>query len=129
MIPSVCLAFGITRWSPKTRESYIFQACYIYSDSRNRGFQTIHQPAIWMGKHSQVVLIPDVGPVQHSFQKRGLQFEKKHEKSTPYVHEMLLETQQMLDHDYNATAGAAVYGQLRFLSSSERAPMAEPEDP
>ncbi|KAI5303583.1 hypothetical protein KEM56_007402 [Ascosphaera pollenicola] len=70
-----------------------------------------HQPAIWMGEHGQVVLVPGVGQVQPLFRNRGLQFQKENEKSTPYVYKVLLQTDQLLDHDYNATAEAAAYGE------------------
>ncbi|KAI5300388.1 hypothetical protein KEM55_007699, partial [Ascosphaera atra] len=110
MIPSVCPPFGMTRWSPQTRESYISQVCYMDADPRIHGFQATHQPAIWMGEFGQVVVVPGTGAVQPLFQDRGLEFLKQDEKASPYVYEVLLNGQHTLDRDFNATAEAAGYG-------------------
>jgi putative alpha-1,2-mannosidase len=74
MIPSVAPPFGMTRWSPQTRQnctsSSILQVlCYVegevtdtrvdvsmcpynQTDERIHGFIGTHQPAIWMGTSS-----------------------------------------------------------------------------
>ncbi|KAJ5462239.1 hypothetical protein N7530_010444 [Penicillium desertorum] len=106
MIPSVSPPFGMTRWTPQTRENFISQVPYGASDRLIHGFQATHQPAIWMGEAGQVVLTPGIGEVQPLFQNRGLQFRKKDETSTPYVYEVLVDATQLLDRDWNATAEA-----------------------
>ncbi|KAJ5592031.1 uncharacterized protein N7459_002400 [Penicillium hispanicum] len=107
MIPSVAPPFAMTRWTPQTRENFIAQVPYSYSDRLLHGFQATHQPAIWMGEAGQVVLTPGMGNVQPLFQNRGLAFEKSDENSTPYVYEVLLDATQLPDRDWNATAEAA----------------------
>lgn len=107
MIPSVCPPFGMTRWTPQTRENFISQVPYSYGDPLMHGFQATHQPAIWMGEAGQVVLMPGMGEVQPLFQNRGLAFRKGDERSTPYVYEVLLDATQLLHRDWNATAEAA----------------------
>ncbi|KAJ5521068.1 hypothetical protein N7463_001521 [Penicillium fimorum] len=106
MIPSVSPPFGMTRWTPQTRENFISQVPYGDSDRLIHGFQATHQPAIWMGESGQIVLTPGIGDVQPLFQNRGLQFQKKDERSTPYVYEVLVDATQLLDRDWNATAEA-----------------------
>jgi hypothetical protein len=106
MIPSVSPPFGMTRWTPQTRENFISQVPYGASDRLIHGYQATHQPAIWMGEAGQVVLTPGIGEVQPLFQNRGLQFRKKDETSTPYVYEVLVDATQLLDRDWNATAEA-----------------------
>ena len=107
MIPSVSPPFGMTRWTPQTRENFISQVPYGDSDRLIHGFQATHQPAIWMGEAGQVVLTPGMGTVQPLFQNRGLAFRKQDEKSTPYVYEVLLDATQLINRDWNATAEAA----------------------
>ena len=106
MIPSVAPPFGMTRWTPQTRENFISQVPYGDSDRRVHGFQATHQPAIWMGEAGQVVLAPGLGEVQPLFQNRGLSFRKQDEHSSPYVYEVLLDATQLMDQDWNATAEA-----------------------
>ncbi|KAJ5344695.1 Alpha-1-2-mannosidase [Penicillium brevicompactum] len=106
MIPSVCPPFGMTRWTPQTRENFISQVPYGDSDRLIHGFQATHQPAIWMGESGQVVLTPGMGEVQPLFQNRGLEFRKQDEHSTPYVYEILVDATQRLDRNWNATAEA-----------------------
>ncbi|KAJ6103495.1 hypothetical protein N7486_005922 [Penicillium sp. IBT 16267x] len=104
MIPSVSPPFGMTRWTPQTRENFISQCPYGDSDRLIHGFQATHQPAIWMGEAGQVVLTPGMGDVQPLFVNRGLAFRKEDEKSTPYVYEVILDATQLLGRDWNATA-------------------------
>lgn len=106
MIPSVCPPFGMTRWTPQTRENFISQVPYSDSDRLIHGFQATHQPAIWMGEAGQVVLTPGMGEVQPLFENRGLAFSKVDERSTAYVYEVLLDATQLLDRGWNATAEA-----------------------
>lgn len=106
MIPSVSPPFGMTRWTPQTRENFISQVPYGYGDQRIHGFQATHQPAIWMGEAGQVVLSPGMGDVQSVFVNRGLAFRKSDERSSPYVYEVLLDATQLLDRDWNDTAEA-----------------------
>ncbi|KAF2092457.1 hypothetical protein NA57DRAFT_50296 [Rhizodiscina lignyota] len=90
MIPSVSPPFGMTRWTPQTRENYISQCPYHDADTYMHGFQATHQPAIWMGESGQVVLSPGFGGVRPLFEQRGMSFSKSSETSTPYVYEVTL---------------------------------------
>ncbi|KAI4592301.1 hypothetical protein KJ359_011360 [Pestalotiopsis sp. 9143b] len=108
MIPSVSVPFGMTRWTPQTRENFISQVPYHDSDQYIHGFQATHQPAIWMGEQGQVVLTPRWGPqVKTLFQERGLEFKKEDEVSTPYVYQVLLNADTEGEHGWNLTEDAA----------------------
>ncbi|RMY25675.1 hypothetical protein D0867_00578 [Hortaea werneckii] len=102
MIPSVSVPFGMTRWTPQTRENFISQCPYNDLDTRIHGFQATHQPAIWMGESGQVVINPGVGDVKSQFTQRGHSFRKENEVSTPYVYEVTLGA-ETVDASYNLT--------------------------
>lgn len=107
MIPSVSPPFGMTRWTPQTRENYISQVPYSDLDRRVHGFQATHQPAIWMGELGQVVLMAGVGEVKPQFQHRGLAFNKDDERATPYVYETVLDVASAGEAGWNLTEQAA----------------------
>ncbi|KAI7274749.1 hypothetical protein KC345_g6903 [Hortaea werneckii] len=102
MIPSVSVPFGMTRWTPQTRENFISQCPYNDLDSHIHGFQATHQPAIWMGESGQVVINPGVGDVKSQFTQRGHSFRKENEVSTPYVYEVTLGA-ETVNAGYNLT--------------------------
>ncbi|RMX77139.1 hypothetical protein D0869_10108 [Hortaea werneckii] len=102
MIPSVSVPFGMTRWTPQTRENFISQCPYNDMDTHIHGFQATHQPAIWMGESGQVVINPGVGDVKSRFTQRGHPFRKENEISTPYVYEVTLGA-ETVDAGYNLT--------------------------
>lgn len=104
MIPSVAPPFAMTRWTPQTRENFISQVPYSDHDRRLHGFQATHQPAIWMGEQGQVVIMPGMGDeVRPQFEKRGLAFNKRDERSTPYVYEVLLDADSAGEFGWNLT--------------------------
>lgn len=112
MIPSIAPPFGMTRWTPQTRENFISQVPYSDRDRRVHGFQATHQPAIWMGEQGQMVLMPGLnsdgeGGVHVAFEKRGLAFRKQDERSTPYVYETLLDAATAGTFGWNLTEQAA----------------------
>ena len=102
MIPSVSVPFGMTRWTPQTRENFISQCPYNDLDTHIHGFQATHQPAIWMGESGQVVINPGVGDVKSQFAQRGHSFRKQNEVSTPYAYEVTLGA-ETVDAGYNLT--------------------------
>ncbi|KAF2772179.1 hypothetical protein EJ03DRAFT_267461 [Teratosphaeria nubilosa] len=105
MIPSVSPPFGMTRWTPQTRENFISQCPYHDADRYIHGFQATHQPAIWMGESGQVVLSPGIGDVKPLFTHRAHAFRKDDERSTPYVYEIEFNAESM-EADFNATETA-----------------------
>ncbi|KAL9090314.1 MAG: hypothetical protein Q9165_005347 [Trypethelium subeluteriae] len=102
MIPSVSVPFGMTRWTPQTRENFISQCPYHDADHYIHGFQATHQPAIWMGESGQVVVTPGVGKVQTLFEQRAHKMDKANEISTPYIYEVTIDA-QATEADANLT--------------------------
>ncbi|KAF3017218.1 hypothetical protein E8E14_013008 [Neopestalotiopsis sp. 37M] len=108
MIPSVSVPFGMTRWTPQTRENFISQVPYNDTDRYIHGFQATHQPAIWMGQQGEVVLTPGWNQrVKPLFEERGLEFRKEDEVSTPYVYEVLLDADTQGEHGWDLTEASA----------------------
>ncbi|KAJ6447173.1 alpha-1,2-mannosidase [Purpureocillium lavendulum] len=112
MIPSVAPPFGMSRWTPQTRENFISQVAYSDKDRRVHGFQATHQPAIWMGEQGQMVLMPGLRGSGNDdfnvvFEKRGLSFRKGDERTTPYVYETLLDATSAGTYNWNLTEQAA----------------------
>ena len=96
MIPSVSPPFGMTRWTPQTRENFISQCPYNDADRFIHGFQGTHQPAIWMGESGHVVLSPGVGDVTPLFTQRAHRFSKSDETSTPYVYQVTMDADSVV---------------------------------
>ncbi|KAI1826441.1 glycoside hydrolase family 92 protein [Xylaria intraflava] len=108
MIPSVSVPFGMTRWTAQTRENFISQVPYHDNDSYVHGFQSTHQPAIWMGELGQTVIVPGWSDnIKPAFEQRGLAFRKEDESSTAYVYEVLLDADTEGEHDWDLTEAAA----------------------
>jgi putative alpha-1,2-mannosidase len=57
-MPFVSPPFGMTNWTPQTRQNKISVTSYNYDDSTISGFIGTHQPAIWMGDYGYVMLMP-----------------------------------------------------------------------
>ncbi|WP_326769381.1 hypothetical protein OG978_36795 [Streptomyces sp. NBC_01591] len=74
VIPSTAPPFGMTRWSPMTRDNYVSRTPYHYNDSEITGFIGTHQPTIWMGDSGYVVGMPGVSSVKTAAADRGLPF-------------------------------------------------------
>src|SRR5437899_9589033 len=60
-MPFVTTPFGMTSWTPQTRQNKISVTSYNYDDTTISGFIGTHQPAIWMGDYGYVTVIPQVG--------------------------------------------------------------------
>lgn len=91
MIPSTGMPFGMTRWTPQTRENFISQCPYNDADQYIHGFQATHQPAIWMGESGQMVLSPGVGDVAPLFTQRAHRFSKANELSMCYIYQVTMD--------------------------------------
>ena len=62
-MPLVTTPFGMTNWTPQTRQNRISVSSYAYEDSSISGVIGTHQPAIWMGDYGYVTLMPERGQV------------------------------------------------------------------
>ncbi len=92
MMPFVTPPFGMTDWTPQTRQNKISGVSYKYDDTRITGFIGTHQPAIWMGDYGYVTLMPQVGPLHTSPESRGLGFTHTDEAVHPDRYSVTMST-------------------------------------
>ncbi|WVW84279.1 hypothetical protein I302_106309 [Kwoniella bestiolae CBS 10118] len=91
MIPAVAPPFGMTRWTPQTRENYVSMCPYNQTDSKIHGLIGTHQPAIWMGESGPVEIHASLGEVITDFAQRGLSFKREDEYASPNYYRNLLD--------------------------------------
>src|ERR1700685_709882 len=73
-MPFVTPPFGMTDWTPQTRQNKLSVVSYKYEDTNISGFIGTHQPAIWMGDYGYVTLMPEIGALQTTPEARKLPF-------------------------------------------------------
>jgi putative alpha-1,2-mannosidase len=73
-MPFVTPPFGMTDWTPQTRQNKVSGVSYKYEDTAISGFIGTHQPAIWMGDYGYVTLMPEVDTLKTSPEDRKLPF-------------------------------------------------------
>ena len=82
-MPFVTPPFGMTNWTPQTRQNKISVTSYNYDDTTISGFIGTHQPAIWMGDYGYVTVMPQVGELRTTPESRKLPYSHKSEKARP----------------------------------------------
>lgn len=92
-MPFVTAPFGMTDWTPQTRQNKISVVSYNYDDPTISGFMGTHQPAIWMGDYGYVTIMPQIGPLQTTPQARALKYRHSEEESHPDFYAVTLHTQ------------------------------------
>jgi putative alpha-1,2-mannosidase len=83
IMPFVAPPFGMTDWTPQTRQNKISVTSYQYGDTTISGFMGTHQPAIWMGDYGYVTLMPEVDRIKTSPDERKLAFSHADEVARP----------------------------------------------
>jgi predicted alpha-1,2-mannosidase len=73
-MPFVTPPFGMTDWTPQTRQNKISVVSYKYEDTTISGFMGTHQPAIWMGDYGYVTLMPEIDTLKTNPEDRKLPF-------------------------------------------------------
>src|ERR1700722_15389668 len=71
-MPFVTPPFGMTDWTPQTRQNKLSVVSYKYEDTDISGFIGTHQPAIWMGDYGYVTLMPEINTLKTSPEDRKL---------------------------------------------------------
>ena len=74
MMPFVTPPFGMTTWTPQTRQNKISGVSYKYEDTKITGFIGTHQAAIWMGDYGYVTLVPETGALATTPDARGMSY-------------------------------------------------------
>jgi predicted alpha-1,2-mannosidase len=82
-MPFVTPPFGMTDWTPQTRQNKLSVVSYKYEDTSISGFIGTHQPAIWMGDYGYVTLMPEIGALQTTPEARKLPFTHQDEIARP----------------------------------------------
>lgn len=82
-MPFVTPPFGMTDWTPQTRQNKLSVVSYKYEDTTISGFIGTHQPAIWMGDYGYVTIMPEIGGLKTTPEARQLPFQHKDEIARP----------------------------------------------
>jgi predicted alpha-1,2-mannosidase len=82
-MPFVAAPFGMTDWTPQTRQNKVGTVSYKYEDPTISGFIGTHQPAIWMGDYGYVTLMPELGALKTTPDDRKLEFHHADEIVSP----------------------------------------------
>jgi predicted alpha-1,2-mannosidase len=82
-MPFVTPPFGMTDWTPQTRQNKLSVVSYKYEDTSISGFIGTHQPAIWMGDYGYVTLMPEIDNLKTSPEDRKLPFTHADEIARP----------------------------------------------
>jgi len=93
-MPLVTTPFGMTNWTPQTRQNKISVTSYHYDDTTISGFIGTHQPAIWMGDFGYVTIVPEVDDIKTTPEQRKLKFSRDDERTTPYYYSVVLDAGQ-----------------------------------
>src|SRR5438067_305289 len=112
-MPLVTTPFGMTNWTPQTRQNRISVTSYHYDDTTISGFIGTHQPAIWMGDFGYVTLVPEVDEIKTSPDQRKLNFTRDDERATPYYYSVVMDAGQSRKLQAEITATDHC-GYLRF---------------
>src|SRR5204863_4705097 len=91
-MPFVTAPFGMTDWTPQTRQNKISVTSYNYDDKTMSGFIGTHQPAIWMGDYGYVTIVPQMGPLRTTPAERSLEFNHSSETAGPDYYAVSLRT-------------------------------------
>jgi predicted alpha-1,2-mannosidase len=82
-MPFVTPPFGMTNWTPQTRQNKVGGVSYKNEDTAISGFMGTHQPAIWMGDYGYLTLMPEVDGLKTSPDDRKLPFSHHDEVVRP----------------------------------------------
>jgi predicted alpha-1,2-mannosidase len=90
-MPFVTPPFGMTDWTPQTRQNKLGTVSYKYEDTTISGFMGTHQPAIWMGDYGYVTLMPEIGDLKTTPEARKLPFRHEDEIARPDYYSVWLD--------------------------------------
>ena len=90
-MPFVTTPFGMTDWTPQTRQNKISVTSYNFDDTAISGFIGTHQPAIWMGDYGYVTVIPQLGSLRTTPESRKLAYSHESETARPDYYRVSLD--------------------------------------
>ncbi|MFT4114081.1 GH92 family glycosyl hydrolase [Silvibacterium sp.] len=111
-MPFVTAPFGMTNWTPQTRQNKLGVVSYNYDDATISGFMGTHQPAIWMGDYGYLTVMPESGPLATSPEARALPYQHTSESAHPDDYTVTLQSKNgTIQSEMTATERCA---QMRF---------------
>jgi predicted alpha-1,2-mannosidase len=118
-MPFVTTPFGMTNWTPQTRQNKVGGVSYKYQDTAITGFIGTHQPAIWMGDYGYVTIIPELDSIKTTPEARQLPFSHADEVTTPYYYSVSADAGQYrrIRTEITATDHSAI---MRFTFPASR---------
>ncbi len=121
-MPFVTPPFGMTNWTPQTRQNKLGGVSYNYDDTTISGFMGTHQPAIWMGDYGYVTIIPELDRLKATPDERKLPFRHADETARPDVYSVKLDagSSRVIKTEMTATERCAY---LRFTFPANRSSM------
>jgi predicted alpha-1,2-mannosidase len=114
--PAVCLPFGMTSWTPQTRNR---RWMYDYKGRSCQGFRGTHQSNVWMGDYGSVMVMPVTGKLKVGPRERSSSFSHRHEIATPYYYRVLLEDYR-ISAELSATMRCCIF-RFTFPSADDSA--------
>lgn len=110
-MPFVTTPFGMTDWTPQTRQNKISVTSYNYDDTTISGFIGTHQPAIWMGDYGYVTIIPQVGELRTTPESRKLPYSHASETARPDYYRVSLDagSDEKIQAEMTATERCALF--------------------
>ena len=114
VIPGISYPFGMTHFTPMTRYPKISNTPYHYEDtSYIIGFRGTHQPTVWMGDYGYCSLMPGMGDIKVTLDKKKLRYSHKKEISKVYYYSCDLSDEKGRVIKAEITAGSKC-GVMRF---------------
>ena len=120
-MPFVTPPFGMTDWTPQTRQNKLSVVSYKYEDTTISGFIGTHQPAIWMGDYGYVTIMPEIGDLKTTPEARKLPFRHEDEIARPDYYSVWMDggSSRRIHAEMTATERCAY---LRFTFPKGSAP-------
>jgi predicted alpha-1,2-mannosidase len=112
-MPYVVPPFGMTSWTPQTRQNKQGGVSYKYEDTSISGFMGTHQAALWMGDYGYLTMMPEIDNLKIAPAKRQLPFTHVDETVAPDYYSVSMDAGQSRKIKTEITATAHC-GYLRF---------------
>ncbi len=129
-MPFVVPPFGMTSWTPQTRQNKQGGNSYKYEDTAISGFMGTHQPALWMSDYGYVTLMPEIDGLKITPADRKLAFAHADEIVRPDYYSVWMDAGQSrrIRTEITATARCA-YLRFTFPANSSSLVLVEASRP
>jgi predicted alpha-1,2-mannosidase len=118
-MPFVTAPFGMTNWTPQTRQNKLGVVSYKYEDTTISGFMGTHQPAIWMGDFGYLTLMPEIGDLKITPKDRKLSYSHRDEVAHPDYYSVLMQVDNAKIRTEMTANERCAYLRFTFPAGSE----------